>query len=298
MKIALQPLDKLITDASGQTFHTLKSMPVGGGCIGDSYRLKGRDRDYFVKCLPAPSQAVLDAEIAGLQAILATHTVAAPHPLCCDVVANQAVLVLEWLEMQALGGGSARNLGQKLAEMHAIAQPYFGWHDDNWIGTSPQLNTPCRDGQDWVAFWRTNRLGFQLDLAARNGHGGRLQQQGARLLERLPVFFENYHPYPSLLHGDLWGGNAASNSNHEGLIYDPACYFGDREADIAMTELFGGFGQDFYAAYRETLALDPGYPVRKTLYNVYHILNHLNLFGGGYQSQALGMIERLLAETV
>ena len=292
----MRALEKLIADASGQAFHLTEKVPVGGGCIGESYRAKGRERDYFVKYLPARNLGVLEAEIAGLQAMQATHTVKVPNALCCDIIGNQAVLVLEWLDMNALGGGSARNLGQKLAEMHAIAQPYFGWHDDNWIGSNPQPNAPCPDRLDWVAFWRANRLGFQLDLAARNGYGGRLQQQGERLMERLPVFFENYRPHPSLLHGDLWGGNAASNSRNEGLIYDPACYFGDHEADVAMTELFGGFGQDFYAAYRETFALDAGYPVRKTLYNVYHILNHLNLFGGGYQNQALGMIERLLAE--
>lgn len=296
MQISIQALEKLISDSSALPCHLSGSVPVGGGCIGDSYRVKGREGDFFVKCLPIRNRTVLESEIAGLEAIRATKTVAVPQPVCCTIIGNQAVLVLEWLDMKPLGGDTARHLGRKLAEMHTIVQPFFGWHDDNWIGTSPQPNTPCKNGQDWIEFWRTNRLGFQLRLAARNGHGGRLQQQGEKLMERLPVFFGNYRPHPSLLHGDLWGGNAAGNSRSEGVIYDPACYFGDREADVAMTELFGGFGQDFQAAYRETLPLDSGYRIRKTLYNLYHILNHLNLFGGGYQSQALGMMERLLAE--
>ncbi len=112
----------------------------------------------------------------------------------------------------------------------------------------------------------------------------------------LAVLFVGYQPQPSLLHGDLWGGNAAVDTQGNPVIFDPACYFGDREADLAMTELFGGFGRDFYAAYQDFLPLDQGYATRKTLYNLYHILNHLHLFGGGYLSQSERMLERLLAE--
>jgi len=138
-------------------------------------------------------------------------------------------------------------------------------------------------------------LGFQLGLAARKGHRGRLQDQGERLLEALPVLLD-HDPAPSLLHGDLWGGNLAFDSDGHPVIFDPAVYYGDREADVAMTELFGGFGWDFYAAYNEAWELDSGYPTRKVLYNLYHILNHLNLFGTGYLGQAQSMMDRLLAE--
>jgi len=108
--------------------------------------------------------------------------------------------------------------------------------------------------------------------------------------------FGGYRPVASLLHGDLWSGNYAYTHEGEPVIFDPAVYYGDREADIAMTELFGGFGREFYTAYREVYPLDEGYAVRKTLYNLYHILNHLNLFGGGYLTQAQGMVDRLLSE--
>jgi fructosamine-3-kinase len=158
--------------------------------------------------------------------------------------------------------------------------------------STPQLNAP---GGDWVAFWRGRRLGYQLNLAAAKGHG-RLAAGGARLMEKLPAFFVGHTPAPSLLHGDLWSGNAAMTAGGEPVVFDPAVYYGDREADLAMTELFGGFPPPFYEAYRAEFPLDPGYGTRKHLYNLYHVLNHLNLFGGGYGAQAAGMIERLLAE--
>jgi len=163
---------------------------------------------------------------------------------------------------------------------------------NNHIGATPQSN----DWQySWSDFWREQRLGYQLDLAASNGYGGKLQTLGKQLLMRFPSLID-HAPVPSLIHGDLWGGNMSFDSNAQPVIYDPATYYGDREAEIAMTELFGGFSADFYAAYQDAWPLDQGYAARKTLYNLYHILNHLNLFGGGYLGQAQGMMERLLAE--
>ena len=178
--------------------------------------------------------------------------------------------------------------------MHRVTATRVGWHRDNTIGATPQINTP---GADWIAFWRQHRLGFQLRLAGENGHRGRLLTQGERLLEQLPVFFSGYEPRPSLLHGDLWSGNAAFMRDGTPVIFDPAVYYGDREADIAMTELFGGFSAEFYRAYDETDPRDPGYATRKLLYNLYHVLNHLNLFGGGYRAQAERVIGELLAQT-
>jgi fructosamine-3-kinase len=177
--------------------------------------------------------------------------------------------------------------------MHRITRPAFGWVRDNTIGSTPQINTPA---DDWIGFWRDRRLRFQLELAVRNGAGGSLQAGGERLLDEFPRLFSSYTPVASLLHGDLWGGNQAYTRAGEPAIYDPAVYYGDRETDIAMTELFGGFGRDFYAAYREHYPLDEGYAVRRRLYNLYHVLNHFNMFGGGYLSQARGMLDSLLSE--
>ena len=133
-------------------------------------------------------------------------------------------------------------------------------------------------------------------MAARNGHGGAWRRRGEALCARLEGLFTGYQPFPSLLHGDLWGGNAGCTRDGAPVVFDPAVYYGDREADLAMTELFGGFSDRFYAAYREAFPLAAGYPQRRTLYNLYHVLNHLNLFGGGYRAQAERMIEQLLAE--
>lgn len=167
----------------------------------------------------------------------------------------------------------------------------YGYVQDNFIGTTPQPNS-WKD--NWVDFWREQRLGFQLRLAQENGYGGRLQHLGQKLLDALPAFFAGYTPQPSLLHGDLWSGNHSFLADGTPAVFDPAAYYGDREADLAMTELFGGYPADFYAAYRAAYPLDTGYAVRRDLYNLYHILNHANLFGGGYVRQAEQMMQRLL----
>ncbi|MEO8331851.1 MAG: fructosamine kinase family protein, partial [Gallionella sp.] len=141
----------------------------------------------------------------------------------------------------------------------------FGFAQDNFIGTTPQPNTWT---DDWVTFWRERRLGFQLRLAAVNGYGGQLQSMGEKLMDTLPAFFKDYTPQPALLHGDLWSGNHAFLADGTPAIFDPATYYGDRECDLAMTELFGGYPADFYAAYRAAYPLDAGYATRRDLYNL------------------------------
>ena len=232
------------------------------------------------------------AEAAGLEEIGRTRAVRVPRPVCHGVCPTASWIALELLDLQSPGERSMRALGRNLARLHRVTAARYGWQRDNTIGSTPQINTPSAD---WIAFWRERRLRFQLGLALATGRHGRLIADGERLLEKLPAFFAGYAPAPSLLHGDLWSGNAGATVEGEPVIYDPAVYYGDREADLAMTELFGGFPQSFYAAYRAEYPLDAGYATRKHLYNLYHVLNHLNLFGGGYGAQAERMIERLLA---
>lgn len=264
---------------------------IAGGCINQAMRVRGEGRDFFVKISAASGLSMFEAEAAGLREIAESGTVRVPEPVCSGVCGANAYLVLEYL---AFGrGGSGALLGRQLAAMHRVMRPQFGWTRDNTIGSTPQINAWS---DDWVRFWRERRLRFQFDLAQENGWGGSLQKSGVQLLDRLEGFFDDYRPQPSLLHGDLWSGNHAYLADGQPVIFDPAVYFGDREADIAMTELFGGFGRDFYAGYTEIWPLDAGYAVRKDLYNLYHILNHLNLFGGSYQRQALRLIGHLLAE--
>lgn len=233
------------------------------------------------------------AEAAGLTELAATRTVRIPSPVVYGQSAGHAFLVLEYIEFGTANKNSDRLFGQQLALLHRQPQPYFGWHRDNTIGSTPQPNDK---NDDWITFWRTQRVQHQLGLAAAKGYRGRLETLGPQLCEMLGHFFEGYRPHPALLHGDLWGGNVSTDGQGNPVIFDPACYYGDREADLAMTELFGGFSPDFYAAYRDTYSLDPGYTTRKKLYNLYHILNHLNLFGSGYLRQAEMMMDSLLAE--
>ena len=279
-----------ISNTTLRPFEVRGTTPVGGGSINESYRLEGTDGTrYFLKLNDSRHLAMFAAEAAGLKAIAATNTIRVPLPITHGSAGAQSYLVLEHLELSSRG--DAKLLGEQLASLHRCAGVNFGFSEDNFIGTTPQPNA-WKD--KWVDFWREQRLGFQLKLAAQNGYGGRLQRQCEKLMDSLPAFFASYSPQPSLLHGDLWSGNHAFLADGTPTAFDPAAYYGDRECDLAMTELFGGYGTDFYAAYRATYPLDPGYATRRELYNLYHILNHANLFGGGYARQAEQMAERLL----
>ncbi len=281
-----------IASATGKPFSIERREAIGGGCINSAARVAGGGRTYFVKTNGAAKADMFAAEAAGLAEIGATQTIRVPQPLCHGANQDASWLVVEFMALGPERPGGMRTLGRQLAALHRTTQDRFGWHRDNTIGATPQTNTPSAD---WIAFWREHRLGYQLALAARNGYAGALQREGARLMERLPGLFVTYTPQPSLLHGDLWSGNAAFDQAGAPVVFDPAVYYGDREADLAMTELFGGFSAEFYAAYRETWPLDAGYAVRRDLYNLYHVLNHLNLFGGGYLSQSERLVGRLLA---
>jgi fructosamine-3-kinase len=282
-----------IRATTGEGFQPRPPASLGGGCINTSVRLSDGRRSYFVKLNAAGRLGMFEAEAAGLAELASTRTLRVPLPVCLGTGEGRAYLVLEYLDMSSGKRGAAADAGRLLARMHRATRDLFGWHRDNTIGATHQDNTL---DPNWIRFWRDRRLAFQLRLAAQNGFGGRLQSQGERLLECFPALID-HAPVASLLHGDLWGGNLGFDRNGNPVVYDPAVYYGDREADLAMTELFGGFPADFYAAYDEAWPRDPGYRQRKTLYNLYHILNHLNLFGMGYLPQAEGMIDRLLAET-
>jgi protein-ribulosamine 3-kinase len=280
-----------ISSASGEPFDSTRQRSVGGGSINAAHVLEGTDRSYFVKLNDARLLDMFEAEAAGLEELRAAKAIRVPHALCSGISAGQCYLVLEYIPLGGRGDGHA--LGEQLAALHRTQSNQFGWTRDNTIGSTPQPNVP---DSDWVRFYREHRLGFQYRLARSNGAGGRLLEVGEELMDRLDGFFTDYKPVPSLLHGDLWGGNWSGDRDGNPVIFDPAVYYGDREADIAMTELFGGFPGDFYSAYRQSWPLDPGYATRKTLYNLYHILNHFNLFGGAYLSQAEHMTKSLLGE--
>jgi fructosamine-3-kinase len=259
----------------------------------DPFNYRGvRPRRAFRKSVPLTERWRLDAEVDGLARLARTGAIRVPRVLGQGTAGDEAWIELEWLDLRPADAAADARTGAALARLHADTAPAFGLDRDNAIGATPQPNAwSC----DWVEFWRTRRLGFQLDLAARNGHGARLQDRGRRLLDEVPAFFAGYRPQPALLHGDLWAGNRAMLPDGTPVAFDPAVYYGDREADLAMTRLFGGFGSGFYAAYDTAWPLDAGAALRRDLYNLYHVLNHLNLFGRGYRAQAETMIDRLLA---
>jgi fructosamine-3-kinase len=288
-----QAIAKHIEQATNQSFTIINTRPVSGGCINAAFILQGKNKHYFIKLNQRELASMFEAEYAGLAEIAQSGTVKVPQPIVYGVLADKAFLVLEMISLTSGNSQSDKQLGHQLAALHKTRQPFFGWHQNNTIGSTEQIN---KSSENWISFWRNKRLNFQLSLAERNGCGRRLIKSAEKLSESLDLFFSNYTPHPSLLHGDLWSGNAAVTTQGNPVIYDPACYYGDRETDIAMTELFGGFSASFYAAYNESYPLDPGYSTRKTLYNLYHILNHLNLFGTSYLHQAQNMTDSLLAE--
>ncbi|MBI1175170.1 MAG: phosphotransferase [Sideroxydans sp.] len=284
-------IQSAIHNTAHRQFELAHATPIGGGDINAAFRLQGKDGTrYFAKINDARRLPMFAAEAQGLEALARTQAIRVPRPVAHGTSGKQSYLILEHLELNA--HGNAHLLGEQLAALHRNTAEQFGFAHDNFIGSTAQPNAWH---SNWITFLRERRLGFQLQLAQDNGHGGKLQDLGAALLERLPVFFAGHTPQPSLLHGDLWSGNHAFLAEGTPAIFDPAAYYGDREADLAMTELFGGYPADFYAAYRTCWPLDEGYAVRRELYNLYHILNHANLFGGGYARQAEGMMQKLLA---
>ncbi|WP_041064134.1 fructosamine kinase family protein [Thiolapillus brandeum] len=287
---AWQQITDHIRDASGEPFQPESPRSLGGGCINTAVRLSDGNRHWFVKLNQASRLDMFEAEFLGLQELAAAEAIRVPLPLCTGTADGQSYIVMEFIPLG--GSGSNASAGEQLAALHRHQAEAFGWQRDNTIGSTHQPNDWTAD---WVDFWRKHRLGFQLEEAARKGLGSHIQRLGENLLERFSVLMD-HDPAPSLLHGDLWGGNLSHDDQGNPVIYDPATYYGDREAEIAMTELFGGFGAAFYDAYNSSWPLDSGYATRKTFYNLYHILNHANMFGGGYVGQAQRMMERLLAD--
>ena len=263
--------------------------PVGGGDISAAWRLPTADGQVFLKSGPDDACEMFEAEAEGLLEIASTKVIRVPQVLAVTRYDGGALLALEWLELGRATADTERLLGYQLAELHRCTQDRYGWYRDNMIGPTPQPNglSDC-----WVDFFRQQRLAYQLRLAATNGFDGELQVAGETLLKRLDDFFDGYAPEASLLHGDLWAGNW-SCCDGQPLVYDPAVYYGDRETDIAMTRLFGGFGPGFYEAYEERWPLHEGFERRVPLYQLYHVLNHLNLFGGSYLGRALSIIKSL-----
>jgi fructosamine-3-kinase len=260
---------------------------IGGGDINHSFKIENSEHVYFVKLNSQKYLSMFNAEKKGLLEIKESNSIQVPKVITTGDASGFSFIILEYLEF--LNNGSWKVAGEQLARMHKSTNKQFGWNTNNTIGLTPQINSYS---QDWIAFFIEFRINFQIKLAKKNGLN---LKYTADLFKKTKSLFLDYHPVPSLLHGDLWSGNISFNSKREPVIYDPAVYYGDRETDIAMTELFGRFPDEFYEGYNEIYKIDYGYEMRKNLYHLYHILNHYNIFGGSYGDQSQKIIMNFLS---
>lgn len=267
--------------------------PVSGGDINAAWQVNAAidaaNATLFIKTGPASELEMFAAEADGLHEIAIANTVRVPQVYACDQAGRNAFIALEWVNFEPTSTQAEHKLGEALAAMHRYTADRFGWHRDNTIGRTPQHNPWS---ESWVDFFREHRLMFQLELARENKFSGEIQDLGQKLADGLHTLFADYDPVPSLLHGDLWGGNWAS-ADGDPVIFDPAVYYGDRESDLAMTRLFGGFGAAFYESYEAAWPATTGAHERCELYQLYQVLNHMNLFGGGYAGRAVSSLRKL-----
>ncbi len=277
------------------SIHIVSAHAIQGGDSHTSYQLHTQDKNYFLKCSAVQNAPMLQTEQHSLTALLQSNTLTCPTPYASGIFEESAWLLMEFIQLSQEGDDAqrGRDLGFMHQQINHKSLP-FGWFEDNFIGQTVQRNTWS---SDWIHFYGQHRLLPQLELSQLKGAPNTLYQSGCQLIEALPFWFQDYQPEASLLHGDLWAGNSAFTPQGEPVFFDPACYYGDRETDLAMTELFNGFGSEFYTGYNEMFPVDHGYPQRKPLYQLYHLLNHFNLFGGHYLKQSETYIKQLLEQT-
>jgi len=289
--LLLESIQSGLNESHGSTTGLKWIRDLNGGDINQAALIQSKDNNWFVKYRRNAPPGIFQAEALALAEISATRCIRVPEAIAWGTVNDTSWLVLEHLELTS--NGPASLLGEQLAVMHDVSSNSFGWSGNNFIGTTPQLNDMS---DNWAGFWRDCRMEPQLELAKGNGFGGRLLNRGERLMASIDQLMHDHKPAASLLHGDLWAGNKAFTSGGQPVIFDPASYYGDRETDIAMTELFGGFEPAFYTAYLAHSPLPEGYLLRRELYKLYHVLNHLNLFGAAYLSRCENIIDELLAQ--
>ncbi len=269
--------------------------PLAGGSIANTVRIDCESGPYALKYDTLAAAAAFAAEADGLAALAACHAIRVPRIIDAGRTQVHTWLLLEFIDCHPLANDrSGRSAGAALAELHRHIGPCHGWPQDNFLGSTPQINTPH---EDWATFFANCRLGPQIDLAERHANPAAqdsLIARGRRLLEHIPSIL-GHRPEPSLLHGDLWHGNVARDAQGRLTLIDPVVHYGDRECDLAMSRLFGGFPPAFYAGYIEAWPLPEGHARREPIYRLYHVLNHVNLFGSAYRPEAEQLIAKLLA---
>ena len=267
------------------------SQALSGGCINNAKKLTTTKGNFFIKTNIADVfPGMFDAEAKGLKLLAETNTVYIPNIIATGEYENKSYIILEFVAGSPPKKDFWKSFGQNLATLHKNSNKYFGLDHDNYIGSLVQKNIQT---ENWITFFITQRLQVQLDLAVnRNNINPPVLNLFEKLFIKLPelIIGEN----PSLLHGDLWSGNFMINSDGEATLIDPAVYYGHREVDLAMTKLFGGFNKEFYESYNEEWPLEKNYSDRLDIYNLYPLLVHVNLFGGGYLEQVKSILRKFL----
>src|SRR3972149_355889 len=276
-----------IEEKSGTKIKSVSS--VSGGCISNAYRITDENgNNYFLKCNPSPKDLFIK-ESNGLTELKKADLIRVPEV----IDSNEEFLLTEFIASGSRSKNFFENFGRSFAQLHKYTGKKFGFYENNYIGSNPQLNMPDESEEnDWVAFYFNKRILFQFKLAEKNGYAKKELIEGISFLEKNihKIIGDSLEP-PSLLHGDLWSGNYIIDENGNACLIDPAVYYGNREADLAMTKLFGGFSNEFYISYKENYPLPAGYETRENLYKLYHVLNHLNIFGSGYYSNIISLIK-------
>ena len=266
---------------------------ISGGCINDAKIITTNSgNSYFVKTNSNSEKDIFLKEANGLRELAKANVIRVPNVIYADV----DFIIIENIIPQTKAKLFWENFGRDFARLHKFTSKFFGFYEDNYIGSTPQLNIPSEiETVSWVDFYFNKRLLYQYKLAEKNGFASEeLRKVFFQLESKISSILIDCHAKPSLLHGDLWSGNFITDETGYACLIDPAVYYGHREADLAMTKLFGGFDTRFYSAYDEEYPLVAGYEYRENIYKLYHVLNHLNLFGSGYYHQALSLIKYYL----
>lgn len=278
--------EKILTNITGKDHLVIDIKSVNGGDISDSWAIETDEESLFLKKNSMENKHLGDAEWKGLKELNKCKSIRTPKCYGTIEMENHSYLLLEHLNLRAHNSESMKSLGTNLAKMHKVNSEKFGFHENNYIGSTPQVN---HWSNSWIDFYINCRIIPQAYMLGDDF----IETKAELLASKLETFFKDYTPLPSLLHGDLWSGNTGSLPNNTPVIYDPSVYYGDRETDIAMTEMFGGFSPEFYKAYNQEWPLNPGYSKRKNLYILYHSLNHANMFGGSYIDQSKHLLKNL-----
>lgn len=273
-------ISEQISESIQQDFICDDIREVKAGDSHKSYKISDGKQRFFVKTNEKHQLSNFEAEREGLDHINHTQLFKVPKVICSGLVSSHSYLVLEYITITQGDDSSWFHFGEALAKMHnKHTQRMYGWQEDNFIGLTPQPNLWQKK---WNCFFAEQRIGFMLQLLSEKGIA---LANIESVVESVKNLLLGHKPQSSMLHGDLWQGNTGFHSNQP-VIYDPAFYFGDRETDLAMTELFGRFPESFYLGYADIWPLDEGYHYRKPIYQLYHVLNHALLFGGHYIDSA------------